>query len=98
MSYQKVLFGTALDRNQLLDLFLGRGDIQVAHEGQLITVYGINDRHVLREVEDGELHTVNIIGMSASDKVGLVDGQGTLKLNNSNKDLFILNLEINLHD
>lgn len=97
MSYQTVLYEVRIDRDQLLKLFLGHGDLLITLEGHTTTVEEISDRHVICELNGVELHSVKIHGVSDDPEVTCVDGIGILKPVVGSQ-AFTLSLELHLQD
>ncbi|KKT54332.1 MAG: hypothetical protein UX08_C0020G0003 [Candidatus Collierbacteria bacterium GW2011_GWB1_45_35] len=98
MSYRTLNYEVSVDRDKLLDLFLGRGNLLITLDGQTTTLQRIYDLGFLRDLDDREFYSAKIEGVSDAPNITEVDGKCTLALLNFNRDIFILNLELHLQD
>ncbi|KKT49195.1 MAG: hypothetical protein UW41_C0010G0034 [Candidatus Collierbacteria bacterium GW2011_GWC2_44_18] len=98
MSFRTEYYSTSVNRDILLDLFLGRGNLIIHVGGQTTTIQRIYDLNLHRDLNDGELAGVKIEGDSDEPRITEVDGKATVKLFNHNQDIFILDLELHLQD
>lgn len=98
MSYRTAFYEVSVSRDQLLDLFFGRGNLLITLEEQTITLQKIYDLILMRDGEGGELYSTKIEGISDNPHVTAVDGVGTLELSNHNTNIFILDLILHLQD
>lgn len=98
MSYSTLNHKVSIGFDTLLDLFLGRGKLLITKDGETIALNEIGDRHVLREIRGGELHSIKFRGVSDRPNVTHVDGTGTLKVLRNNHETCFLDLELHLQD
>lgn len=96
MSYQTVSHEVRIDRDQLLNLFLGLGKLTVNVEEQIITLDEIS-RQVSSGEGDEEFHIVEVRGVSDDPDIMCVDGTGLLKPITGSQ-AFALTLELRLED
>lgn len=87
-----------IDSDQLLNLFLGQGNLEITSEGETIVLDTVRSRHLLREVDGVDIHSVEVEGSTKSPKEGqYVSGVATLQSPNDNKS-FLLSLELNIEN
>lgn len=98
MSCSTVPYSVRVDQETLLNLFLGRGEINIVLDGYKTTIQEIRDRHVRDEDEGVEYHKIAIRGVSDNPKIVYVDGMGTLTVQGDTNSSFNLELEIHLQD
>ena len=96
MSYQTVSYEVRIDKDQLLNLFLGQGDLTVTLEYQTIIIDNIS-RQVSSGEGDEEFHIVEVRGVSDDPDIMCVDGTGLLKPVTGSQ-AFSLTLELRLED
>ena len=97
MSFQTLYHEVSINKDQLLNLFLGRGDLLITLASHKITLNAFNDRNLLRVGNGVDLHSVKIRGVSDDQTVAYVDGKGTIKPT-TNNETFKLSLELHLQD
>lgn len=96
MSYQTLHYEVRIDKEQLLNLFLGQGNLIITAEEQTIILNGIN-RQVSSGEDGEEFHIVEISGVSDNPNVTNVDGTGALKPVVGSQ-AFTLTLDLRLQD
>ena len=97
MSFKIVKHSVLIDSSTLLDLFLGKAEIQVLDEKNIIFIHEINDQHLLSSNRTVQTHSVKISGTSSNPKIVDVGGMGTITVP-SNKNGIVFDLEIHLED
>lgn len=97
MSYITVRHEVRIDSDQLLNLFLGRGNLVIPLDDQNVTIEEIHGRYLQCEEDGVETHNFEIRGVSDDSNVNMVDGTGTLTAFNGNKAI-TLSFELHLQD
>lgn len=97
MSFETVPCEIRINRDQLLDLFLGYGDLLIQLEGQKVTINKIKNHGIHNVVDGVDLFDIEIRGDSDKPSISYVDGTGTLTPIGNNES-FKLSLKLQLQD
>ncbi len=97
MSFQTMHYEVNINRDQLLNLFLGHGDVTFQLAGQNITINDLSDRNIRRVNNGVEAFSVKIQGVSDNPNVAYIDGFGAVVPIKDSEELK-LTLELHLQD
>ena len=98
MGFQTLYYEVSINKDQLLNLFLGQGDLQLnLYEQKPIILKEFSDRQILREVDGVTIHEAKIRGVSEAQYVAYIDGKVTITPA-QNGEAFICEFKLQLQD
>jgi len=98
MSFETLYYDCTIVKEDLLDLFLGQGNLPFRRQKQYpIFIKEFSDRHGVREVDGVTIHEAKIRGISTDPNLSSVDGKVTLTPTNHG-EWFNCEFELHLHD
>lgn len=99
MSHLTLGYELSIDKDQLFNLLMGQGNLQINVSDCKVTLEEIYNRKVIDADDEGvETHAFKIKGITDQPQRPLLLGSGTLKSATIDKDVFLVDLKLELHD